>query len=237
MTAPVSWLADDAEVALGPRPAPDHPGFVDRCVLELRVLGVPLWQAFELTAVACLEASWGESRAVEWHNLGGVKAKRMLAGLYVREHGRPQRWFRAPGHTASGDPAEVYYLAWDSDADFWRMWLARHVGARPGAEPWEPRYVRAGALFWGRFGEWIEALITAGYRGDVTAAHPTSSVEAHHAIVRRATALWAQSRLGVRTDGEWGPRSRAALCVVQHAHGLPETGELDDAALALLETR
>ena len=235
MTLP-SWLVPAAEIH--PDPAPPvadetarAAAFVAEVVAAFRAAGAPLWQALEATGIACLEATWGRARTcyAPVFNLGGSKAKRDIAERYARAHGRPQRWFRAPGHVASGDPAEVVYLCWDSIADYCAFWLARHVGAREGVAPWEPRYAQAGALFWARFPDWIDALLVAGYRGDVTAAAPARSVAAHHDIVRRVRVLWAQSRLGVRADGRWGSASRAAL-----VRAVGGTGDLDDAALAAL---
>jgi len=243
-----SWLDPAAEVTQLPAPPafPDRAAeraraaaFIAEVVAACRAAGAPLWQAFEVAAIACLEATWGRARTCfdPLFNLGGSKAKKEIALRYKAEHGRPQRWFRAPGHVASGDAPVVVYLCWDSIPEYCSFWLARHVGRDAHTPPWESRYLQAAALFWGRFPDWIDALLVAGYRGERTAADPAASIAGHHTIVGEVRAYWAQGRLGVHCDGDWGPRSRAALAVIQHAHGLPETGDLDDASLALLETR
>lgn len=238
MSALLSWLDPAAEVALPPHVTRDDAVWTLKLLVVLRAIGVPTWQRFEAAGIAACETGWYDSPLVALCNWGGSKAKEDVVAHYQQRTGHPMRWCRAPGHAASGDPPTVFYAAWDDDAGYWRDWLTRHVGFQTGVMPRATIYREASLLFWARDPAWIRALIAAGYRGN-TSHEPklSAAVEAHHSIVQRGRVLVAQSRLGVRTDGDWGPRSRAALAVVQHAHGLPETGELDDASLALLETR
>jgi peptidoglycan hydrolase-like protein with peptidoglycan-binding domain len=102
-----------------------------------------------------------------------------------------------------------------------------------------------GAAFWSG-GDWFAEMILAGYkgrpskskmrairaRGEASAAHP--SVAAHHSMARDILTRWAQHLLGVAVDGQFGPRSRAALTAWQTARGIPATGELDAATVATL---
>lgn len=232
------WLDPAAEVPLPPHAPRDDADWTCRLLAVLGAIGVPTPQRYEAAGIAACETGWYDSSLVALHNWGGSKAKQDVVEHYRERTGRPMRWCRAPGHASSGDPPEVYYAAWDDDAGYWRDWLTRHVGFQTGVMPRATIYRDASLRFWAGDPAWIRSLIAAGYRGN-TSAEPKLSraVDEHQAIVRRVRVLVAQSRLGVRTDGDWGPKSRAALAVIQHAHGRLETGDLDDASLALLETR
>lgn len=177
MTAP-SWLDPAGEVTGpgDPRPARGRP-FVRACFDALRALGCSEAQAVEVCAVMALETGWG-AKYRGW-NLGGVKA----TAAWAREEPNG-KWWRAPGHVASGDKPEVYYRAYPSMQAFLSYWLT-HFAPRPEG-PWPyPGYREAGRVFWSADPSgFVAALIRRGYRGPVTARKPAASLRDHESIVR-----------------------------------------------------
>jgi hypothetical protein len=188
-----SWLDAASEVPLPDPPARDDLAFVRRCHLALTAFpALTPWHRFQLLGVTCLETGWGKSRAVRRCNLAGMKAKRERVAAYAACTGRPQRWFRAPGHVASGDAPTVLYLAYDSEAQFWVLWLNEVLGSSADAPPWRERYREAARRFWAQDRTWIDALIDAGYRGDRTAGDPkrrAGAIATHASVVARAMRL------------------------------------------------
>jgi hypothetical protein len=182
-------MAPDREVS-APKPAtpPEARAWVRAMYTALRGLGVPDWQACHAVAIAVLETGWGKH--ARGGNLGGVKCRRDIAEWYLRVLGVAMPWYRAAGHITSGDPPEVYYVAFPDAETFWRFWLARYVGAHPTDRPAHPTvdYSEAGDRFWRDDPTWIDALIGAGYRGSVTQNNPAkraASCAGHQSLVRR----------------------------------------------------
>ncbi len=156
----------------------------------LAALGVPEWQRDQLAGISAHESGWYDSALIALRNWAGSKAKQDVAQRYERRTGKPLPWCRTPGHVASGDPDEVRYGAWDSDAGYWTDWLVRHVGSAPGIRPQATIYATAAARFWANDPTWIDALIEAGYRGNTS--EPTKravAVAAHHSEVARVRRL------------------------------------------------
>ena len=238
-----SWLDPATEITRveGTRPAKGPP-FVVAVMTACLALGCTPRQAADVTANAINETGWGGKYA-GW-NLGGWKIRKPYVDAYKKLHGVCPPWSRAPGNKSSGDPPWCYYRAFPSLESYLRAWM-EHFVPKPDDPKLYPGYATAGTMFWAGEAAWFEELIVVGYKGDRTrerlvelraqhraAEHP--SVKAHRSLVRDALAMWAQSKLAVDVDGEWGSKSRAACAVWQRARGLEPTGELDDATLASL---
>ena len=246
-----SWL-DLAYEVVDPSPKLTPVKFVIALVEELQRQGVPVWQAFEVAGNSLNETALGQK--YKGNNLGGWKITKSGAEAFERKHGRKPRWYRAPGNRAAGatlddlkggDPPWCWYWVFDSAADYLAQWMARFVprprrsDTREALEPDREQtanYRLAGFLFWHRDPTWFVALCDAGYKGQNTDANPQPSYEGHLGLVAWAKAFYAQAKLGVKIDGDWGPKSRAACAEFQRRRGLPATGELDDATLAALAT-
>lgn len=226
------WLDPAAEVTeeTGPRPAPRGP-FVVAAMKACLALDCDPAQAAGVVANSINETGWG--RSYRAYNCGGWKiTPRYVKGFKAAHPNESPRWWRAPGNRTSGDPPWCYYRAFPSFEAYFEEWIA-HFVPRPGESAPYPAYTRAGELFWS--GEdWFPALISAGYKGSVTKAKPERSIREHDALVVTALRMWAQSSLSITVDGVWGKVSRATLAEWQKAHGLAETGSLDDATLAAL---
>jgi hypothetical protein len=189
-----SWLDLAREVDADIDAPKDPQRFVATLAPVLATLGVTGSRAVELIAHAAVETGW---RLPEHHNLGGAKA-RERDFVAAKVAGRPLAWWRDLGHRDSGDDEVEYYRAFDSYADFWRWFLARHTGAGPTIAPSSERYALVGPAFWSaRPDQWFVELLRAGYRGSVRQAeiralrdpetHP--SVVAHRRVVERVRGL------------------------------------------------
>lgn len=227
-----SWLSASAEVKTDP---PKYPKdrFVVECMESLLRLGCNPMQAAGVTAAMINETAWGQIYKA-W-NLGGWKCTKAAAIAYAMAHdGRPIPFWRAPGNKApgatpddlkGGDPIVCYYRAFSSMEEFLGEWL-KHFTPKPSDHSPYPAYKACGVLFWSKQ-DWFLAMLKAGYRGTNTQAHPEGAVAEHHSLVRAAITRWAQSKLGVKVDGIFGPVSRQACFRYQLDHQLPATGEPD----------
>lgn len=224
---PPFWLRPELEVTER-RPPLAKGEFLVLCMEALRSLGLSTEQALGVVANTISEVGW-KLKFRAW-NLGGVKINKNTC---TNPDGSPRPWWRALGHKKSGDSHTCFYRAYSSLAAYFQEWVAVFVPRPPN----RGRYGATGARFWAGL-DWFPALIAAGYKGEVTEAHPEKSVEAHASLVREIREYWAQHLLGGLTvDGAWGPKSRARCREWQAGRGLPETGELDAATRALLFTR
>ena len=161
---------------------------------------IPLKSIVEVLSNSMVETGRG-ARAVG-HNLGGWK---------LRKQGATQetRFWRAPGHVASGDEAVCYYQVFDSDAAFYQTWLTKFVPK----ETSEKRYKECGKLFHeGK--DWFPALIQGGYKGEVTKANPDASIRSHQAMTNEMCVRLVQMLAGIAdksVDGDWGAGTSAAV--------------------------
>lgn len=183
-----SWLGE--QVPLPPKSKKDIRAFARRTFAALKALGLSDWQACELTAMAALETAWGTSEPYQLHNAGGVKPRKARAAAYLALTGKLQRWCRKAGHVKQADAPVVQYLVYDSDEQFWRLWLAEFVGAGVYVQPYRAEYRGAGThAFWRNDPSWLAALIEGGYRGPVTRASPAKALAQHRSIVARVKSL------------------------------------------------
>lgn len=219
MTTPIpSWLDPATEIK-----NPDQPEWFvklsDRdkaaqmstlCVeFFIKQQGMTSEQALEATANAISETGW--FRHWRGNNMGGWKTNEPYVKEYKRIHGEQcPRWWRAPGHIASGDPPVVYYRGYDKVEDFLSAWVERFV-PRGTSVPVTHRYYKTGKAFWAGSPSWFKELCLAGYKGPVTQANPGGSIAAFAQIIERARKIVAQSILGVTPDAAWGPSSAKAL--------------------------
>jgi hypothetical protein len=194
---PPFWL--DLGVELRTNPPPIEPGdFVVMCIEAMPDLeGLDLVKRFEIVANTVVETGWGKHR--KGNNLGGWKITKRAAGPGVP-------WFRAKGNKTSGDPPWCYYRVFGSARDFFTQWLARFV---PRNAPDGHRYKLCGEQFWADE-PWFDDLIEAGYKGENTKARPDRSIASHRQISEKCAKIYTQHLLGVKTDGDFGPKSEAA---------------------------
>lgn len=224
-----AWL-DPASEVKGPTTHLSKAVFIATCIAALLRLGCSIAQALGVVANALNESAWGQSYRGD--NLGGWKISKAGALNYLKLHGHPARWWRAPGNKSSGDPPWCFYWAFDSLEDFLGQWLTHFVPKPDAPDPFGI-YRACGTAFWSG-GDWFRAMVHAGYKGPVTRANPEPSCREHASLVHSAATWWAQGQLGLEVDGAWGPASAAACRAFQGAHGLPATGVLDDATLDAL---
>jgi len=205
--------------------------FARWCVDQLLALSLPLSRCFELAAHFALETGFGgadKGAGFRGWNLGGVKTYPAWA-KQERARGRRPRFFRAHGNVGTGDSETVVYQSYDSPTGFFTWWIERFLPRPvPGKAPVSGRvgdYSATGAAFWeGR--DWFAELLAACYRGAVTRAKPAGSIKAQHQLTETIRVRWAQSRLGVAADGQWGPVSKGACGDYQRRRSL-RVGELD----------
>ena len=223
MQAPPFWLVPALEVTEDSEPPKmSRSEFILRCIAALLSLGCDIDQAFGVVANAINETGWG--RFYRAFNLGGWKIWKFSS---TNADGTPRRWWRALGNKGSGDPQTCFYRAFASLEEFLSEWLKTFVPkVNPGKKP-NGRYWKTGQQFWAGE-EWFDDLIEAGYKGDVTKAHPRGSIESHHQIIKTLTVVYCQHLLGVVPDGKWGQKSRNACSAYQLANGLTLTGKLSE---------
>lgn len=235
-----SWLDPSKEVTStndGAKPTIDV--FIPGAVDSLLSLGCSMPQATEVAANTISEI--GYKLKYRANNCGGWKINKDSAQGYEKKHGKKPLWWRAPGNKSSGDPPWCYYRGFESLAQFFAEWLRKFV-PKPDSLPPAPahgtdpfRYRKTGAAFWGDLqADWFAELIAAGYKGEITRAHPRNSILNHEILNNEACEWWCQSKLrqtltdpqekaSFSVDGAWGPRSKAALVAFLKAHGLPVT--------------
>lgn len=258
-----SWLGEEVTE----RPAPmTREEFTASCVDILRSLGIPLWQAFEITANSINETG-GDGR-YRGNNLGGWKITKGYAQAYLTKHGKKPPFWAAPGNKAKGatlsdfkggDGPWCYYRVFDSAAHYLAEWAAKFT---PKPDPsWSAEFIAelerkrettadyrlTGYLFWNDRPEWFVAMCDAGYKGANTDANPLPSFREHCSVVGGVRVTWAQAKLRawqiarghaepIKVDRQWGPKSAAAARAFQAAMALPLTGSPDDATLTCLST-
>ena len=207
----------DADEAKLVKPAPGLPFILSTFDLLRTAHGLDPAQACEVTAHFCEESGYGaRNRAA---NYGGVKVSKNDA--------RPGlRWWKAPGHVEGGDAVWCFYKVYAGFPDFVQVFLNRFL-PRAGFG----RYAATGAAFWSHREPWFPLLVAAGYKGEVTRAHPHAMLVEEAALDLRVEHVVAQRALHVKVDGRWGDGSRAACRAFQSAAGLPPTGEIDAATL------
>jgi len=226
LAPPPFWLVPSLEVT-SEQDAPKLPRgkFVLACLAALLAQHLSLDLALGVAANTMNETGWG--RYYHGDNLGGWKINK---GTAHNPDGSPRRWWRALGNKGSGDPQTCFYRAFPSFEAYFAEWLANFV---PKQGKPKGRYTKTGQQFWA--GEpWFDDLIEAGYKGEVTRRNPSGSIHAHDQIVKTLLVYWVQSLLGVASDGQWGPKSKAACAGFQESVGLKATGVLDDATIKLL---
>lgn len=224
---PPFWLDKNREITAEMEPAkPAKGAFILLCISALLNLGCSIDQALAIAANAMVETGWG--RYYKAWNLGGWKITKGTASDAQRT---PRWWWRAPGNKDSGDPPWCFYRAFSSAEQFFMEWLYNFV-PKPGPSV-KSRYKKTGEEFWNGK-PWFDDLIAAGYKGEVTKKNPAKSIASHEQIVHTLVVFWCQHLLGVTADGQFGPKSQAALKVYQKAHFLKETGALDDETLKTL---
>jgi peptidoglycan hydrolase-like protein with peptidoglycan-binding domain len=207
--------------------------FVSLCVLSALRVGYTVRQAVEFAGNCAAETGWGS--AAGWLdgepvplvrsrcNLGGVKARARHARAYASKTGGALPYWKKRGHKASGDDDWEFYLVFESPLQFAKFFREKLASESTYAETW--RAFQAG-------GDWYRELVDAGYKGDPP--DPGRVVRNLHACAAKCAILFAQTRLGVRADAQWGPVSEAACRAFQRMQGLPDTGVADDATLAAL---
>jgi hypothetical protein len=226
---PPFWLDRNREITAAMEPPKMLKGaFVVACILALLALGLTFDQALGIAANTMNETGWG--RFYRAFNLGGWK---VFKGTSHDPDGTPRFWWRALGNKSSGDPQTCFYRAFRSLEEFFAEWVAWFV-PKPGAAGSKGRYGKTGAEFWSG-NEWFDDLIAAGYKGEVTKLHPDGSMHEHENIEHALLVFWAQHVIGTAVDGNWGPKSKAALAKWQVENGHPDThGVLDEATLHAL---
>jgi hypothetical protein len=217
-----------------------HPAIPDALwpvlvVDRLLALGLMILQALDVAANVVSETGWEEQLA--YWNAGGVKATKGWAIRYQLRTGHPAPWWRAHGNVGTGDAPTVFYRAYDSLDDFLDEWLHTFV-PRPGtvADGW--LYKHAGELFWAGDPAWFAEMVHDGYKGPVTAKHPDAAVRDHVSIDHRVGRMWAQSRLAIDVDADWGSGSKRAAHGFRAEHGLVQVPDdaLDDSLVTALAT-
>jgi hypothetical protein len=230
LASPPPWLSRATEQTHWKKPAGDIHRFIAKCVDVLLGLGVPILGALDIVANVISEIGWDESFAF-W-NLGGVKATQGWALRYKSRTGRDAPWWRTHGNVGTGDAQTVFYRAYASLEDFLDEWVRTFV-PRPGTVPDNWLYERTGELFWSG-GDWFPELVARGYKGPVTARKPARAIHDHDLLEHSAAVRWAQSRLHVDVDGNWGEHSRDAALAFQREHGIDATGLPDAPTLEAL---
>ena len=235
-----SWLDPAMEVLHDP-PKLAKPDFIVACIDACVADGCDVVQAIGVTANSCNETGYGQF--FRGDNLGGWKITKDGAISYANAHnGQHPRWWRAPGNKApgatigdlkGGDPPWCYYRAFDSLASFFSEWLT-HFVPKPGRTAPYGTYVHTGTLFWLHDASWFREMCLAGYKGKNTQRNPMPSVVEWESMCRGISVHYAQSKLGVTSDGIVGPITRAACAAFQTAHGLHASGEIDADTLAAL---
>lgn len=222
LAAPPFWLDPALEVTTN-EPKMPKGLFVLACLWALMALGLPLQTAIEIAANTMNETGWG--RFYRAWNLGGWKITKASAR---NKQGIARRWWRALGNKSSGDSQTCFYRAFTSLEEFYAAWVEMFMSKDP-----DSRYFKTGEQ--ARAGEeWFDDLIAAGYKGAVTQRNPLPSMKEHAHIVKSIFVFYAQHVFGVDVDGAWGPKTRAACEKYQRTMGLPVTGVLDEATLAML---
>lgn len=186
-------------------------------------------QAISIVANSVVETGWGKT----WKgwNFGGWKITKpevdkikLLTGIYPN-------WWKAEGHTASGDPPVCYYKAFNGPDQFYMEWLNRFV---PRDAPENHRYHKTGKIFWQGSQDWFKELCLAGYKGVVTANSPEKSVSDWISINKSIKIRLAQYFLNQTYDGVWGKKSEDACKLFQETIGRAKTGQLDDMTFSKL---
>lgn len=209
-------------------PKPEvQPIFVLTCFQALRKLGLTHAQALEVLGNAVIETGWGT--AFRAWNLGGWKINKSDVDAN-KAKGLPSWWWRAPGNKEAMDPPWCYYIGFTNIESFFSAWIGKFI-PKPGTVGKTHRYQKTGMAFW-TGGEWFWELCKAGYKGPVTQKNPDDSITTHHQIIAHSIVFLAQTGLGLKADGAWGPKSVEACKKVQMQNGLPITGQAD---LALIE--
>lgn len=227
-----AWL-DPSARCIGWTPVTTEPhAFYAQCVDTVIALGVPSVRACDIVANTVSEVGWHLSFA-HW-NCGGVKATKGWAERYKARTGMPALWWPAHGNVGTGDSETVFYRGYRSLHDFFDEWLLTFV-PKPGTVSPTWLYRTTGERFWQGDPSWFGAMVAAGYKGPVTAKHPTQAITDHASLVETVRTLWAQARLHLAVDGKWGPASRSAALGFQREHGLPATGMPDAVTVIALE--
>jgi peptidoglycan hydrolase-like protein with peptidoglycan-binding domain len=194
-------------------------------MIALFKLGLNVDQASSIAANTMSETAWG--RLYRAWNLGGWKITKDTAFNSDRS---PRKWYRAAGNKSSGDPPTCFYRAFNSIEHFFDAWLKQFV---PKNASDKHRYKKTAEAFWANK-DWYPELIQAGYKGAVTRANPTKSIQSHKKLIEGVLTYWAQHCLGVTVDGKWGPKSTAACVVFQKANDFNPTGVPDRATILAL---
>jgi hypothetical protein len=193
-------------------------------------------QAIEIAANSAVETLHGE----KWNefNWGGVKVNKNYVNAYKALHDNVSpRWFSAAGHVNSGDQEVVYYVAFDSIEQYCEYWLTKFVLF--SSVDFTGLYSKTAKAFWENYPQkdkhWFYELCVSGYKGAVTQKNPTPSVDTFFNVEARIRIFVTQLLLGVKTDGDFGPKSKQACLLFQQQAGLQTaTGEITDEAIAAL---
>jgi hypothetical protein len=242
---PPSWLNKADEVTAKEPPRLPINQFIVHCMEACLRLGLNVSQAANVTSNTRTESGNGQS--YRCFNLYGWTLTKEHAYWYQKTYGKGVPYWCAPGNKApgatledykGGDAPWVYYRVFDSFESSLKEWI-RHYVPKPEEHAPYGKYRECGRLFW-TGGDWFSELIRLEYKGKRTKTDPKvreASIAEHRSNVRSSTVRWAQSRLKLDPDGAWGNQSKEACRKFQQAHGLPVTGELDDATLMAIAAK
>lgn len=186
------------------------------------------YQVLGVTSNSIVETGWG--KYFRGFNFGGWKINKSFVEAYKQSHGGSSPyWWKAKGHTNSGDDPVVYYRGFpEGPSVFYKEWMEKFVPENAGSKH---RYQKTGLAFWSKPTDgtaWFRELCLAGYKGEVTRQHPEASIQTHLQIESRTKKMFAQFMFGLGVDGIWGPKSTEACKTFQKQNTLTDSGVMDD---------
>lgn len=145
-------------------------------------------------------------------NLGGWKTNEKFCKDYKKKYGVDPKWFQKDGHINSGDDETVYYRVFDNFQHFYKEWCERFV---PQNAEQEHRYYKTGKEFWKYDSNWkpetwFAELCAAEYKGPITKANPTNSINSFKSLNSKIAKMFCQHMLEIEVDGDWGNGSKTA---------------------------
>lgn len=221
-----SFLNPDKEIKEPQPPVYAPVEFVIEVMKYLRGKGMSLIQNAWVTANCWSESAKGQrSRG---SNYGGVKANK-------HNTTKNDEWWRAPGHTKSGDAPMCYYKAYKDLHHFLDWWCVNYIPKpKDDVQPEGGKtanYKLAGFYFWNKNPLWYDAIIGAEYKGPMTRDIPerrAGSIENHRRLTEQTIITYLQYKLGngLVCDGQFGPKTKKELEKVFPGKNWMEAAEL-----------